>query len=383
MMRELSKPCQYLNPIFSDNIIACNSRMIMRHKLGGNLWVNSGDGVIHADGSGLKRATVSFDSIQRGVAGNLANYMVSANPDMNGMLDSTGIGTSPTPDPGKVVIWDSNGRLDNVITNNGDIITNSVTVTNNVAINTYPVNNTDAATVEYVNNAIHTVISGYNWIAPVINFVTTLVGIMPTTAGDRYIILPPGDPPNEYAYHIYQRDPTNTFWIDYYTPVNGDAVTSYTGPTSYIYIASIDPMRWIPIGFNGAHDDLVGKSQTNSVSGSPINTSGAGTFPIMAWVTASDRAWFGEVVLVGSCIGNTGRASFLWKVSLINVGGTLTFSISSFTESKFGVLSNASATLSVPASPNDSNLIISAVVANAVDAKWHATVETTYVTIPV
>jgi hypothetical protein len=359
---------------------------VARNRVNGNLYLNDdGTGVITANGSGLQSASVSFDSVARGTPGYVATYKAAA-PNA-GMLTS-GIAMSTTTQPGALVIWDIDGKIDGITTNGGDISTNTVntnTVTSDsVTINNTPILLTDAATVEFVNNAVSSIVGGFTWLEPVINFWSDPSLLTPAD-GDRYTALATIGPWT--VNNIYEWNAGTSLWDETVvvdgmavTSLQGDPFTPIVGPSSYIFTSG----AWTIIGFNGAHDNLVGKNGTTSVSS--VNTPKVGPIVdsiVYSWATVDNRAYTSVIELVGISSAAAGHARFSWTVDVVNHSGVATFTTSKSSTYKAGNLSTATASLAIKVAPNDEFMDIRVSIPGAVTSTWHATIEGTYVIIAV
>lgn len=356
------------------------------HRFTGDVFVSDGTGVIHADGAGLMSNSVTFDSIKRGTPGYVAVFK-DANPNI-GVLTG-GMPKSTTSLPGALVVWDAGGDIDGVTISGGDITTiGSVSATtvyaDSVEISVPPTQLFQAATVEYVNNAISTVVGGFNWQLPVINFAPAPPAL--PNDGDRYVAgntIGPWIKDNIYQYNAGTVSWDVTVAVDGFalTSLQGDPVTPIGGPASYIYTAGTG---WLLIGFNGMHDSLVGKKETNSMSSDTVNIVGGTVNGVVySWGTATDRAWTGVIELVGVSNFAAGRAHFTWHLTVQNHLGVATFSVASSSSSFSGNLATATASLAVKVAPDDEFLDIRVSTPALVASHWHATIETTYVPIVV
>lgn len=353
----------------------------------GPLYLGGGDSIIYADGSGLKAASVPVGTISGGTANYVASY------DGDGILTSGRI-ASDMPLAGALVQYDSTGGLSGVVNFSGgmlnvdtDIVSNgSVVVTGTIQC-AYSSTVTDAATVQYVLDQISTVAVGYTWLEPAISFWDASAALPATPAnGDRYICSVAG---NGWVKNtVYQYNLGTTTWIAH-TPVINDAITDKSGPISYIYInPGGTGANWSVIGFNGAHDSLAGKSQTNAgststvtITSNPINPNGNGK--ILVWQTTTGFVWEGYIKLVGVSDNGTGDASFTWGVQLKNAAGTLVIEKLSQHSSVSGDLSTVTADISVDGTfPNYINVNITRAISDGLQTTWHAVYETVNVNLP-
>lgn len=355
------------------------------HRLTGDVYVSNGAGVIYADGGGLLSNTVTFDSIKRGTPGYVAVFK-DANPNI-GVLTG-GMPKSTTSMPGALVVWDAGGDIDGVTITGGDITANSISSTtidaDSVLILVPPTLPSQAATVEYVNNAISTVVGGFNWQLPVINF-EPVPPALPND-GDRYVALATIGP--WVKNNIYQWNAGTVSWdvtmaVDGFavTSLQGDPITPIGGPASYIYTAGTG---WLLIGFNGMHDSLVGKKETNSLSSDTVLIAGGtANGVVFSWPTATNRVWTGVIELVGASNSAAGQAHFTWHLTVKNHLGVATFSVASSSISASGNLATATASLAVKVAPDDEFVDVRVTTPALVTSYWHATIETTYVSIVV
>lgn len=337
------------------------------HKFAGDVYLGAtGDKVIHADGAGLKSESVSFDSIQRGTAGNVATFAA-----ITGMLEATGLGTSSVPSANKLVAWDSGAKIDGVTISGGEVGAADVVISNEP---TLPLH---AATLEYVDAAVAAMAGGFSWQQYVLNFATEASVVGPAD-GDRYVASANGATWTKD--NIYQWDNVGGHWHE--TPaMQGMAVTSMQGngdvplagaPSSYTYTTS-----WIPIGYNGTHDNLVGKRGTSSFSSQFVQVTGvAADAHILDWPTVVNRACTCLVELVG--VGSDGAARFSWRVEVFNMGYGAVFDVSMESSFKTGNLEDATASLGAAA--GDMNVRVNIPTAGVVSS-WHATVEGTFTQI--
>jgi hypothetical protein len=355
------------------------------HNLTGNLYVNSGTGVVYADGGGLMSNTVKFDSINRGTPGYVALYK-DANPN-SGVLTG-GMPKSMTPLPGALVQWDASGDIDGVTIIGGDITANTISATtinsDSVLILVPPTLPAQAATVEYVDNAISTVVGGFNWQELVINFSDPPIPV--PADGDRYVALSTIGPWTKN--NIYEWDAGTGLWVETIvvdgmavTSLNGDPITPIGGPASYIYTSGTG---WLLIGFNGMHDNLVGKKSTNSVSSDTVLVAAGTTNGVVySWGTSTNKVWTGVIELVGASNSAAGHAHFTWRVTVQNHLGVATFSTSNSSTSVAGNLATATASLAIKVAPDDEFLDIRVTTPLLVTSYWHATFEGTYALIVV
>jgi hypothetical protein len=355
------------------------------HRVLGNLYLNDGgDGVIHADGGGLLSESVSFDSLARGTPGSVAVYK-DANPDA-GIL-TTGIPKSSTTLPGAMVQWGADGSIDGVALLGGIVgatTVNATTVSASVVdIQSTPVLPTNAATVDYVNTAVAGVVGGFAWQLPVINFEPDPALLAPAD-GDRYIALATIGPWTRDS--IYEWDAVGAAWVQTLpvdgmgiTSLQGDPVTPLTGPTSYVYTAGAG---WLPIGFNGMHDSLVGKKGTTANSSDFLLLVGPAVNAIVhSWPTLVNRVWAVEIDLMGASNAHGGTAHFHWEIEVVNHSNVATFSIIYSSTSLSGDLGTSTASLAVKAAPDDEFLDVRVSVPSAITSTWHATIEGTYTTV--
>lgn len=353
------------------------------HHLTGNLYLNSGSGIVYADGSGLMSASVPFDSIARGTPGYVASFKSTA---PNAGVLTTGIATSESPLAGALVKWDSTGSISGVSLLNGAIGGSTFSFSNGTVnymnILNVPSVSTYAATVEYVDNAISTIVGGSVWVAPVINF-ASVPPVAPSN-GDRYVALATSGP--WVKDNIYQWNSGSSTWVvtlvingTSVTSLQGDPFTPLTGPASYIFTASTG---WIPIGFNGAHDNLIGKKNTSSVSSDTIQiVSPVTNHVVYSWATNTDKIWTGIIELLGVSSTAAGEARFTWNVNVKNHSGTASFTIRSKITDTTGDLYGTTASLAVQAIPTQQFLDIRVSIPTAVSSVWHATIEATLVPI--
>lgn len=337
------------------------------HKLSGDLYVDSGSGVIHADGSGLASASVPFLSVERGTAGHIAMYKESA-PDAGAL--TSGIAKSATSEAGSVMLWDAQGCLDGVGVSSGVLTVDSMTINNT------PAQPNDAATVEYVADAIGIAGIGLTWLKPVISTVSGWGdgSAVNPQVGDRYLEIAGGG--GWTKDHIYEYTGGVPLWTDI-VPEAGMAVTSLSGPTSFNYPSVA--LGWIVIGFNGMHDYLYGKVGTNSVSSNEMDVVGPAVESlVLSWATASDRAWTCVAELVGVSTASAGRAHFSWQFEVSNVGGTASIDPILTSLRVVGDLANATATIT--ASGNLVRVRVS--VPDTITSSWRATIEGTFVSAP-
>jgi hypothetical protein len=353
------------------------------HNFVGDVFVGNGTGVIYADGAGLVSNTVTFDSIKRGTPGYVAVYK-DANPNI-GILTG-GMPKSTTPLPLALVQWDLSGDIDGVTIIGGNVTGNTINATtinvDSIQILVPPTLPAQAATVEYVNNAISTVVGGFNWQLPVINFEPAPPAL--PNDGDRYVALATIGP--WVKDNIYQWNAGTATWdvtvaVDGFavTSLQGDPITPIGGPASYIYTAGTG---WLLIGFDGMHDNLVGKKETNSVSSDTLLIAGGAVNGVVySWATTTNRMWTAVVELVGGSNSAAGHAHFTWHITAKNHLGVATFSIVSSSVSVSGNLATATASLAVKAAPDDEFIDVRVSPPALVTSYWHATIESTYVSI--
>jgi hypothetical protein len=356
------------------------------HVMTGNLYLNpSGDGVINASGNGLFAQSVPFESLQRGTPGFLAMYK-EVNPDA-GMF-TIGIAKSPTPSANAIMQWDSTGTLDGVTIGAGgitagSIISSNLMTANSITINNLPTLPSQAATVQYVNNAISVIVAGVIWLEPVIDFQTNPALLTPAD-GDRYIALTTIGP--WIKDNIYEWSAGLGSWVAT-VPVQGNALTSmngypYIATTEYISYIFTTAYSWIPIGFGGDHDDLGGKQGTNSTSSTQSRVLGAAANVLIhRWTTTANKVWTVSINLVGTSDVAAGHVVFSWVARVQNYLNVVTFTIDSLSRTGTGNMSTATAQLSVPAFPNNNCLDVSITEPDAINTTWHVTTEGTYTNI--
>jgi hypothetical protein len=354
----------------------------------GSLYLTNGDGIIYADGHGLKAASVPYGTIHGGTATYVPTY------DAQGVLTS-GVALSDTPSAGAIVKYDSSGGLcSSVLFNIAQQITQvlgNLNVQSNAIITgpvtcAYSTVTTNAATVQYVLDQISQVAVGYTWLVPVISFWDGTSGYPPTpTDGDRYICSVVGTTAWTLN-HVYTYDGGSATWTDYGPQIN-DAVTDKSGPTSYIYTNPSGTAAWNVIGFNGSHDQLIGEEHTNSASTNILNL----TSPItpltngtaLLWQTPSNLAWTGEIRLVGVSGTGLGMCVYKFEVELLNVAGVLTCNTAYIGSSVSGNLSTATVSLAVDGThTNYLNALITRNISDGQSSTWHATYFTTFTNVP-
>lgn len=355
------------------------------HRFTGNLFLDNGTGTIYASGGGLLSNSVAFDSLNRGNAGYVALYK-EVDPGAGTLTG--GIPKSMTPSPGALVQWDASGDIAGVQLIGGNITATTINATtvnsDSVVILVAPTLPSQAATVQYVNDAISSVVGGFNWLAPVINF-ETVPPVGPAN-GDRYVALATVGP--WIKNNIYEWNAGTVSWdvtvaVDgmALTSVQGDPITPIGGPASYLFTAG---SGWLLIGFNGMHDNLVGKKNTNSVSSDTVQVNGGTVNGVVySWPTMLNRVCTGVIELVGASNSANGRAHFTWHIDVQNHLGVATFSVSSSTVSTAGDLAGSTASLAVEAVPNQEFLDIRVTPPGIISAYWHVTIEATCVPIVV
>ena len=324
------------------------------------------------------------------VASHKFNGSLVVSGNVNGVTMQAGAVTCP----GSITSTDGNLICNNLTLNgtsisapyvtsfvapNASFYTDTINTTGNITT-IDPTSSYHAATMHWVLEQLAQIVTGYIPLEPVIAFYDPTPGLPASpTVGDRYVSTATAN--GWIVDDIYQW--SGGIWSQN-IPVQGNALTSKTGPNApYSMIYTIQ-FGWALIGFNGMHDSLVGKEFTNAASSAPLTlTSGTYTNQVLfGWNTMNNRAWIMTIEAVGASTAGAGYAHCSWMVIVLNNAGTITFDITRQTVSTVGNLSGTTFSLSsgAPNSSNYLNVLVSYV--GATSATWHVTVEGTYVPEP-
>jgi hypothetical protein len=404
--------------------------------------------IIHASGDGLLAASVKFTSIQHGTAGYIAMYDGTTGVLSEGQYVSTaqgGFGLNITSSPATVfaagdtmvalsslnafkrisgsttgvannfMVWDGAGTLNGVTFNvGGDIVTagditttagdmtatagNITTTLGNVygvnivasshVTTTAPLADTDATTKKYVDDLFGSLSGGFFWLDPILQFYDPTGGLPvggSLVPPDRYIATATANGWTiNVLYELTSMGPD--VWTA--TPpvlINGMATTITVGPSapaSFVYTVTAG---WVPIGFNGKHDNLVQKEYTNSSSGVPVSfTAPYANSLVFGWSTMTDRVWRGRAEVEGVSQLGAGVATCEWNLTVVNNAGVATIYVSSEHSTVQGDLATVVPTITARAVPplNYVDIRVSDPQVVAVKAQWHGLVEGSYASIP-